>query len=60
MAYRANGSYLRFRTNIRTENGLPAVGRTMTKAIWEHRRRNYLQDMPSVRKSQNVYDALSE
>lgn len=60
MAYRANGSYLRFRTHIKADNDLSAIGRAMTRTIQENRRKNYLRDEPGIRQNQNVYDSLAE
>ncbi|HWR42687.1 hypothetical protein [Sporomusa sp.] len=60
MTYRANGSYLRFKTRIKSTSILPSAGLAMDIAITENHKNQHLRDEPSVRQSQNVYDALSE
>jgi hypothetical protein len=60
MTYRANRSYLRFKTHIKSANTLSSAGKAMDTAIAENHKNQHLRDIPCVRQNQNVYDSLSE
>jgi hypothetical protein len=60
MAYRANGSYLRFKTRVQSTTIPPAAGQAMDNVISGNHRSKHLQDEPCVKKNQNVYDSLAE
>lgn len=60
MTYRADGSYLRFKTSIKTSQPLASAGKAMDEAISRHQEKQHLRDVPGVRQNQNVYDNLAE
>lgn len=60
MTYRANGSYLRFRTYTKSYRKPSSIGKSMDAAITENQAKKHLRDEPAVRSNQNVYDNLPE
>ena len=60
MNYRANRSYLTFRTDAKTSLKLSSVNKEMDTLIAENKSKKYLRDEPAVKSNQNAYDTLSE
>lgn len=60
MTYRANGSYLRFRTDTKPSIKLSSAHMSMDALITENKAKDHLRDEPAVKSNQNVYDSLSE
>lgn len=60
MTYRANGSYLRFRSDTKSSITLNTASKSMNKLIAENKLKIHLRDEPAVKSNQNVYDSLSE
>lgn len=60
MTYRANGSYLKFKTDIKSSIALNTASKSMNTLISENKLKNHLRDELAVKSNQNVYDSLSE
>ncbi len=60
MTYRANGSYLKFRTTTKASIKLTSASKTMDAIITENKVNPHLRDEPAITSNQNVYDSLSE
>ncbi|MBP2638475.1 MAG: hypothetical protein H6Q72_4382 [Firmicutes bacterium] len=60
MTYRTNGSYLKFKTDIKSSIALNTASKSMNTLINENKLKNHLRDEPAVKSNQNVYDSLSE
>jgi len=60
MTYRANGSYLKFRTDIKTSIPLTAADKSMNTLLAKNKSKIHLHDEPAVTANQNVYDSIIE
>ncbi|WP_371374174.1 hypothetical protein [Sporomusa aerivorans] len=60
MTYRNNGSYLRFRTDIKPASKLHDAYEEMDRLIAKDKKKLLLRDKPAAKSNQNVYDFLSE